>query len=278
MIKPTKLNFVTAGFPTTTKGNVFDALNEVVKHELDGMELEFVQGTWLKENNALEVKKFAERNGLILTSHGSYFINLTSEEKQKVFMSRKRIIEAAEITALAGGYSTTFHAAYYQKMTKEATYNNVKEEMKKILDELKEKSVEIWVRPELTGKATQFGDLDELIKLSNDLENVLPCLDFSHLHARYNGLFNTKQEWQKVFEKLENGLGRRVLDNMHIHLSGINYTEKGERNHLFLEESDLRWRELLDVFKEYKIKGVVVSESPNIEKDAKLMRNYFHKN
>jgi len=276
MFKPSKLYFTTAGFPTITKGNLFAAIDDVISLNLDGMELEFVQSTWLKQNNAIELKRVSERNDLLLTAHGSYFVNLSAEERQKVFMSKKRILDAAEVSALAGCYSLTFHAAYYQKLTKESTYCMVKTEMKEILKALKDNGIEIWIRPELTGKSTQFGDLDELIKLSQDLENVLPCIDFSHLHARYNGKFNTKKEWEDVFNKIEKGLGRIALDNMHIHLSGINYTEKGERNHLILEESDLHWKELLDVFREYKIKGCIVSESPNIEKDALLMKKYYY--
>ena len=62
---------------------------------------------------------------------------------------------------------------------------------------------------------------------------------------------------------------------MHIHLSGIHYGEKGERNHLILEESDMNYKDLLKVWKEFKIKGVVVSESPNIEEDALLLRKFW---
>ena len=58
-------------------------------------------------------------------------------------------------------------------------------------------------------------------------------------------------------------------------MAGINYGDKGEKNHLILEESDFQWRELLKVWKEFDIKGVVISESPNIEKDALLMKKYY---
>jgi deoxyribonuclease-4 len=92
----------------------------------------------LKEGYCKTVNDIAKKNNLILT-HMFYYINLASEEKQKVFMSRKRIIDAVEATFLAGGYSVTFHAAYYQKVTKPATYNLVKTELKTILKELKEK-------------------------------------------------------------------------------------------------------------------------------------------
>ena len=64
---------------------------------------------------------------------------------------------------------------------------------------------------------------------------------------------------------------------MHIHLSGINYGDKGEKNHLILQESDLNYKDLLKVWKEFKIKGCVVCESPNIEDDALLLQKTWHK-
>ena len=76
---------------------------------------------------------------------------------------------------------------------------------------------------------------------------------------------------------VEGKLGREALDNMHIHLSGINYSEKGEKNHLVLQESDMNYQDLLRIWKEFKIKGVVVSESPNIEEDALLLQKFWRK-
>lgn len=89
------------------------------------------------------------------------------------------------------------------------------------------------MRPEITGKPTQFGgDLKELVNLSEELEMVLPTIDFAHCHARNAGKFNTVEEWREMLGFMEDRLGREALDNMHIHMSGINYTAKGERNHL----------------------------------------------
>jgi len=62
---------------------------------------------------------------------------------------------------------------------------------------------------------------------------------------------------------------------MHIHVSGINYSEKGERNHLVLKESDMNYKDLMKAFKSFNIRGSIISESPNIEKDAQLMQNYY---
>ncbi|PWV36723.1 MAG: hypothetical protein DJ555_05865, partial [Desulfurococcaceae archaeon] len=70
-------------------------------------------------------------------------------------------------------------------------------------------------------------------------------------------------------------LGRIALDSMHIHISGIEYGSRGEIKHLNLEESDLNYKDILRALKDFKAKGVVISESPNIEGDAILMKNTY---
>ena len=76
-------------------------------------------------------------------------------------------------------------------------------------------------------------------------------------------------------EKIEKKLGKKGLENMHIHITGIAYGEKGEKHHLNLKESDLKYGELAKAMKDFKVKGVVISESPNIEEDAILMKRAY---
>jgi len=74
---------------------------------------------------------------------------------------------------------------------------------------------------------------------------------------------------------MEKELGREALHNMHIQVAGIEYTKAGERRHLNLQESDLNFPALVQSWKDYKIKGVVISESPNIEGDAILLKKIY---
>ena len=87
------------------------------------------------------------------------------------------------------------------------------------------------------------------------MENVLPCIDFSHLHARFAGIYNTYDEFSAIFEKLGSELGQYAIDNFHGHLAGIDYGPKGEKKHLILEESDMNYKDLLKVMKEFNVKG-----------------------
>ncbi|MCD6411345.1 MAG: TIM barrel protein [Thermoplasmata archaeon] len=271
-----KLYFGTAGVPLSSKDrSTLGGVKEVSRLGLDSMEMEFVRGVRMSVDSAREVRKVAEDLGVVLTAHGPYYINLLSPEESKVEASINRIVDTARIAYEAGGFSITFHAAYYGKLSKEEAFRVVKERLKRVMKILSDEGIKIWVRPETTGKETQFGTLDELIKLSEEIEGILPCVDFAHIHARSKGKFNTYKEFCEALEKLEDKLGREALDNMHIHFSGIDYGEKGERKHLNLEESDFNYRDLLKTLKDFNVKGVAISESPNIEGDAILTKNLW---
>ncbi|MFH1424211.1 MAG: TIM barrel protein [archaeon] len=270
-----KLYFGTAGIPLSTKGKGTPAgIRRVKELGLGAMELEFVRGVHMKEPTAEEVDKVRKETGIKLTCHAPYYVNLNSEEKAKVEASKKRIFESARIANICGATSVTFHAAFYQKQDSEKVYKNVKKELEEIIKTLRKDGNDIEIRPELTGKATQFGNLDELIRLSQDIEGVLPCIDFAHMFAR-TGKFNSYVEFMSMLEKIEVSLGKKALQNMHCHVSGIEFTEKGERRHLEMPDSDFHYLDLAKAFKDSGMRGIVISESPNIELDALLMKKLY---
>ncbi|MEK6856407.1 MAG: TIM barrel protein [Nanoarchaeota archaeon] len=272
-----KLRFGTAGIPVSTKGNTIQGINDVRRLNLDAMELEFVHSIHIKEDKAPEVKKSAEQNDVKLTCHSPYFINLNSDDKKKFHASIGYITNSAKITSLCGGWSVCFHAGYYQGQSAEKVYEKIMEGVKKIVNQVKEFDDKIWIRPEISGKKSQFGDLNETIKLSKDVEQVMPCIDFSHLFARDTGKHNTYNEFKTILGTIEKELRKDALQNMHMHVAGIEYGDKGERNHLLLEESKFNYKDLMRVLKEFKVKGVLICESPNIEEDALLMQKTYLK-
>ena len=270
-----KLNFLTAGMPLRTgKGSYPKAFDILKDMELDGMELEFVHGVRMSEESRGFVKECSDN--FVITAHGPFYINLNSKEEDKIEASVQRIIDTAAVASQAGAFSITYHAAFYMGKDKETVYNQVKMQTKRICDVLERENIKVWVRPETTGKATQWGDIDEIINLSKEFEQVLPCIDFSHLHARSAGEYNTYDEFSYVLEKIGKELGQYALDNFHGHLAGIEYTSKGERQHLELEQSDMNYKDLLKVMKEFGVKGALVCESPNIEDACKLIKNHYY--
>jgi deoxyribonuclease IV len=282
LIKPSSLLFGTAGIPLSTPDrNIPNGVKHVRTLGLDAMELEFVRSVNVSEEKAPIVKNIAEKNNVVLTSHGQYFINLNSLEPEKVTASVGRVLNAARTAWSCGGYSMTFHAAYYMKLDPKKVYAKVLKEMKPIVKTLHDEGNKIWLRPETTGKGSQWGTFQEIVKLAEEVEQVLPCIDFSHVHARYAGpeenknRYNNYDEFCEILSYVEKHLGKEALNNMHCHVSGINYGLKGERNHLILKESDMKYKELMKAFKDFKLKGVIISESPNIEDDALLMQRTY---
>ena len=276
MIQIKELLFGTAGIPLSAEPRTtIDGIGHVRKLGLGAMELEFVRSVNISKEKAPEVRKAAQEKEIILTCHAPYFINLNSSERVKVKASIERILNSARILYLCGGYSVCFHAGFYMGQEAKKTYDAVKHNIKEIISALKNEGIEIWVRPETTGKETQFGNMDEILQLSSELDNVMPCVDFAHFHARTNGKYNSYEEFTGILSAIEKKLGRKGLENMHMHITGIAYGPKGEKNHLTLEDSDLKYRELLKALKDFKVKGVAISESPNIEKDALLMQKAY---
>ncbi len=269
-----RIIFGTAGVPISSKARDSVAGIERVKElGLGAMEVEFVRGVRMGEETARKVGKAAEENGIALSVHAPYFINLNSEEAEKREASRKRIWESLRIGEICGAEIVTFHPAYVGKSSREQCMQAVEEALGELLDKLEKEGMKIQLAPETTGKNSVFGSLEETLELCRRLKGLLPMPDFAHLHARCNGCLREKKDFVKLIEKIP----PKYLGRLHMHASGINYSEKGERNHLEMEESDFNYKAMLEALKEKSVSGVIISESPNIEGDALRMKRYWAK-
>ena len=266
-----KLYFLTAGIPSCAKdySNAFEKLDEL---NLDGLEVEFVHGVRYSEKTK---EYILNRKDKIITHHGPYYINLNAKEDDKISASIKRVLDTARAGKDLGAYSITYHAAFYLGDDKKTLMKRMIERHQIIIDILKEEDNNIWIRPETTGKKSQWGELDEIIELSKHFSQILPCIDFAHIHARENGKFNTYDEFCHILEHLGEELGDIALNNFHGHVAGIKYTDKGEKNHLIFEERDFNYKDLLRAMKKFNIKGTLTCESPNIETDTKILKDYY---
>jgi deoxyribonuclease-4 len=236
---------------------------------LDAMELPFVRSVNITDKNKDEVLKQKNECEFYLSAHGSYFINLNADEIEKQEQSMERIIKGAQALKKVEGRSLIFHPGFYLKNSQEETFETIKENLKKLPD------IGVDYRLETTGKPTQFGSVEEIVSLCKEIPTCKPCIDFSHIHARGNGCLKEYQDFASILELVLQELGREALDDMHIHVSGINYGPKGEKNHLPLEESDFNYRALLKALKDYDVKGCIICESPILEKDAILLKETY---
>jgi deoxyribonuclease-4 len=271
------LLFGTAGIPHSTRPSTTpDGIRRVAALGLQCMEIEFVEKIYLNEAEAKAMAGVSHNNNIKLSVHAPYYLNLNSHEPRKFHTSLGLLHRAARIANLCGAESIVFHAGFYMGDPPEQAYQTIKMALKEVLDKLDEENNPILLRPEVSGKRSQFGTVEELMRLTLELPRVAPCLDFAHWHAR-SGSFNSYVEFDGLLTDIEKKLGRPALEDMHIHVSGIEYGNSGEKRHLPIKESDLRYEELLHAWKDHDIKGRVICESPIQEEDALLLQQTYQK-
>jgi deoxyribonuclease-4 len=270
-----KLNFGTAGAPRNPANlSTVDGIKRVAELGLDCLEIEFVEGVRMSKETAKQVSVVAANRNIRLSVHAPYFINLNAREAEKIQASQLRLIQSARVAALCGAGDVVFHAAYYMGATAEQTYNNVKKYLLEVKAQLSKENISVNLRPEVMGKLSQFGTLDELLNLSAETNGTAPCIDFAHWRAR-TGKNNSYEEFYGTLAKIEKRLGKNTLGNMHIHVAGIAFGNKGELNHLNLQDSDFKYEELLRALNDFHVGGIVICESPNLEDDARLLQTTY---
>jgi deoxyribonuclease-4 len=244
---------------------------------LDAFELGWVQSVRVTEATCAAIKQMAGEQKVSLSVHASYFFNLnaTDEEWPK---SRKRLMDAAIYGNLAGATDIIFHPGSYFGNDPVEVLKVAIPRLKGCMEELRKAGNPVTLRPETMGKSAMLGSLEDTIEMSKAIEGVQPCIDFAHLHARPgDGTMNTYEEWSALLKSYQKALGKKALKRLHIHLSGIEYGPKGEKNHLALAESDLKINLLFQALQEFNCAGRILCESPIMEEDALNMKKAWMK-
>lgn len=224
-------------------------LEEYYKLGLKACEIAFTYGVYIKEEQTKEIRDTARKLGIRLSIHAPYWINLNSKEKKKVEESKKRILDCCKIGELLGAEYVVFHPGYYQDDDKEKTYEQIKEKILEMQQVISKNNWKIKLAPETTGKVNVFGTIEEILNLVKDT-NCFFTVDFAHLKARVQG----KTSYKEIYENFKH------FNSLHAHFSGIDWGEKGEKNHKITSEKELR--ELLKAMPRNK-DIVIINESPD---------------
>lgn len=271
-----RLLFGTAGVPHSSPGaSSLAGIKHIAQLGLDCMEVEFVKGVKMGSDTAKKIAESAQKLGIRLSVHAPYYINLNSPDKGKWLASQERILNSARLAALCGAKSVVFHCGYYGEKSPENAFQNIKMGLKEIVSILKSERTPISLRAETMGKKSQFGSLEEILLLCREIDGLLPCIDFSHIHAR-EGKVNSYLEFYRILTKISKKLGKESLSDLHIHISGVEYSAKGEIRHLNLKESDFKYDEWIQALKDLDVKGMVICESPIQEHDAVMLKNFYY--
>ncbi len=270
--------FGTVGSPIQTPkkpGGSVGAIQFSRSIGLDAFELGWVQSVRVTEETCAAIRQAASTADVGLSVHAPYFINLNADDEEWP-KSRKRLMDAAHYGNLAGATDIIFHPGSYFERNPVDVLKVAIPRLQGCLDELRAAGNPVTIRPETMGKSAMLGSLEDTVEMAQSIPGVLPCLDFAHLHARPgDGTINSYEEWSTRLEMVAKTLGGEALKQMHIHLSGIEYGPKGEKNHLPVAESDLDIKGLFRALHSFSAAGRILCESPAMEDDALYMKTIW---
>jgi deoxyribonuclease-4 len=265
--------FGTVGKPTSTPdkpGGSVGAVMHLRELGLGVFEIGWVRSVRVSEETCLEIKGAAEEQNVLLSVHAPYFINLNADDEEWP-KSRKRLMDAAHFGWLAGATEIIFHPGSYFGKDPQDVLPTAIARLEGCAAELREAGNGATLRPETMGKSAMLGSLEDTLAMAKAIPGVEPCLDFAHLHARPgDGSVNSYDEWARVLEKYGKALGKKALKRLSCHLSGIEYSDKGERKHLQMPEADFDLDALLKALHDFECGGRILAESPVMEDDARL--------
>lgn len=272
---PALLRFGTAGIPRSSLPGTEHGIRRIRALGLGCMEMAWVHGVTMGAATARRIAAAAAAADVVLTAHAPYYVNLCGSP-EIVARSRARLIEACRLAARCGAVSVCFHAGFYGPHTPAAAGRRVLRALVALRRTLAAEGSPVDLRPELTGRVSQPGSLEEVLDWCEALE-LLPCVDFAHHYARAGGRDNGYDAFRGMLEAIRIRLGAAALGRMHVHLSGIEYGSAGERRHLPLRRSRFRYREVLRALRDAGAAGWVVCESPEQEDDARHLQRVYRR-
>lgn len=271
--------FGTVGSPISTPkkpGGSVGGIQRTRELGLDALELGWVNSVRVSEKTCQEILKAGQENQVAISVHAPYFINLNANDEEWP-KARQRLMDAAHYGFLAGATDIIFHPGSYFGLSPQEVLPKAITRLEGCLEELRAAGNPVTLRPETMGKPAMLGSLADTLEMSRAMPGVEPCLDFAHLHARVgDGSMNKYEKWVECLDLYAKTLGADALQRLHIHLSGIEYGAKGERNHLPLEQADIDIQAIFRALKEFGCQGRILCESPIMEEDALKMQQAWN--
>ena len=256
-----KVIFGPAGKPIEFSGKAHESPEFLGPLGLYAFEYQSTYGVRIGESSALKLRESAEENGVLMSMHCPYYVNVCSKEEEKIESTIDRLVQSAKVGEFMGAYRLVFHPGFYSGRKPETCMDLAKETYTRLLERCEEEGIENFTfAPETTGKRSQLGNIDEIIEMCASFDHFEPTIDFAHVHARGRGILNEKEDYNCIFSKLEE------------------YTDKGEKKHHTLAEDDEYGPQIKDLLLnliENDWKATIICETPLIDQDALRMKQLY---
>ena len=225
-------SFLRAGYKSTVQ-----AFRWISEFGLDAFEYPGGNGIRGDVATFLEMGAEAAKYNIKTSVHTPYFISLSGTDEAKRLNSLHYIEQSLVACEALGGDIIVIHTGSAAKISRSEAVALAKDTMYRALEAFPDTKIKFGL--ETMGKLNQLGTLKEVLDICSIDRRLCPVVDFGHMNARNIGhLFETPDDYMRVFDMISEALGAEYAENLHCHFSKIEYTDKGEKKHLtFADET-----------------------------------------
>lgn len=217
-------SFYNVGYKATV-----DAPKYLKELGLNAFEYPCGRGVNIGSETARKIAIEAEKNGIQMSVHSPYFINLSSADINRVEKNIKYIFDSCRVAKDLDAKRIVVHCGGLGKLSRDKAMVNTKNNLKLILNEMENSGYSNkTLCIETMGKINVLGTLSEVCEIVRADDRLMPCIDFGHMNAATLGGYNTEESFVKLFDEMENKIGLEKTGNAHCHFSKIEYSKGGE--------------------------------------------------
>ncbi|MBQ4578177.1 MAG: TIM barrel protein [Clostridia bacterium] len=246
---------------------------------LDCYEYQCGRGVNVGEDTARAIGTAAAENGIVMSLHAPYFINLSGDSPERIEKNVEYILKSARCCDWLGGDRIVVHCGGLSGMERQVALEHTLLNLREALSALEAAGLDhVRMCIETMGKLNVLGDGEEVCTICRLDERLLPCIDFGHLNARTRGGMYTEEDFAALLDLLENRLGAERARHFHAHFSKIEYSAGGEVRHLTFEDREYgpEFAPLAKLLAQRNLAPRIICESAGTQaEDAVLMKQEY---
>ncbi len=218
-------------------------------------------------NELAELKEISKELDIFFSIHTPYYMDLVGggDISEK---SKESIKWCGILGNEMGAKVVVIHLGLYGRYSKKKALEKLIPNVRELRNWYKKNKITSNIGIETSGKQEVFGDLDEILTVCKRVSDVVPVLNFAHIHARGNGSLKKKEDFQEIFDKAI----KVTKKNLYTHFSGVEYENGNENRYTPIKKGDLRFEPLAECILDNNIDITIISGSPLLEHDAMYMK------
>ncbi|MFH1237444.1 MAG: TIM barrel protein [Candidatus Aenigmatarchaeota archaeon] len=204
----------------------------------------------------LKIKTIASKYNIELSIHN----NSLPEEPAldnvfKIYCNIANVMDARSLVV---------HPNFYGRMPHSQALKLTVYKINEIVNEMRIRSK---VGIETTGHVDELGSLEDVVDMVKRTTRTEPVLNWAHIHGRDRGVLTHDTDFRKIVDKVRAEVGHQWINDAYFIFSGADYDRTGAGKHKSIARSDMRLEHLIKTIQALNIKGTLIFETPNREKD-----------